>query len=420
MHAEVMAIGDELTSGERLDTNSQWLSQQLGELGIPVRFHTTVGDDLQAVTDAFRIAMQRAPVVLVTGGLGPTADDLTRDALAAASDRELQLDSEVLDHIRHMFESRGRTMPERNVVQAMFPTGCQVIANPHGTAPGIDLELQTDDFSTRLFALPGVPAEMMEMYEQTVLPRLRKQLGIDRIIVHRRVKCFGIGESHCEEMLPGLIARDRVPRVGITVHQATITLRVTATGANEAECLSQIQPTLATIRDRLGDYVFGIEDDELEHAVVRLAQQRNASLALCEWGTQGTVAQWLTRAEAPLRAGLVVNSFESVQQLLELEDRGPDDRGLVDRGLAAPRYVGELVAQMAEQLRQRTDADYCLAIGPLPDLASDNPQIHLALASRSGVERAARAFVGHPNVRLDLTAKRALDLLRQKLMQPIE
>ena len=264
-------------------------------------FHTTVGDELPAMADAFKIAIRRAPLILVTGGLGPTADDLTRDAIAQATGRELELNSSILDAIRNMFESRGRTMPAQNRVQAMFPRGCQVIPNPHGTAPGIDLSVQPDESRpARLFALPGVPAEMKEMYEETVLPRLREMLGITNVIVHRRVKCFGIGESHCEELLPGLIDRDRIPRVGITVHQATITLRVTASGKDETDCLKQIQPTLDVIQKRLGRYVFGVEDDELEHVVTRLIRERAASLAICEWGTHGTVAQWAdTRERSP-------------------------------------------------------------------------------------------------------------------------
>src|SRR4051812_24705923 len=164
MRAEVISIGDELTSGQRLDTNSQWLSERLGEIGIPVMFHTTVADDLEANVRVFREAADRADVVIATGGLGPTADDLTREALARMLGVELVLDEAALAYIRGLFARRKRDMPERNVVQAMFPAGSRVIPNPHGTAPGIDIDVpRSGRTAARIMALPGVPAEMREM-----------------------------------------------------------------------------------------------------------------------------------------------------------------------------------------------------------------------------------------------------------------
>src|SRR5262245_42088566 len=155
MIAEIIAIGDELTSGQRLDTNSQWLSQRLGELGIPVAFHTTIGDDLETNIAAFRTAIGRADLVVATGGLGPTADDLTREAIAAAAGLELIEDTAALAHIRALFARRGRPMPERNVLQAQFPRGSGMVPNPHGTAPGIDLSIARECCPPcRVFALP--------------------------------------------------------------------------------------------------------------------------------------------------------------------------------------------------------------------------------------------------------------------------
>ncbi|HXT58752.1 MAG TPA: competence/damage-inducible protein A, partial [Pirellulales bacterium] len=176
MIAEVISIGDELTSGQRLDTNSQWLSQRLGEIGVPVLYHTTVADDLEANVRVFRQAVERADVVIATGGLGPTADDLTREALAQLIGAELVLDDASLAHIRALFSRRKREMPERNLVQAMFPAGARVVFNPHGTAPGIDLEVPPPlGRPSRIFALPGVPAEMIEMWDETVAGRLSVQ-----------------------------------------------------------------------------------------------------------------------------------------------------------------------------------------------------------------------------------------------------
>lgn len=250
MRAEVVAIGDELTSGQRVDTNSAWISQRLAEIGVSTVFHTTVADELSACVEVVRLAGRRADVVIMTGGLGPTADDLTREAMAQAAQRPLELRDDVLVHIRSMFANRRREMPASNRVQAMFPQGSQVIDNPNGTAPGIDLTLaEAGGISCRYFALPGVPAEMREMWHRSVQPSLLEMGAGQRVIMHRRIKCFGVGESVLEEMLPDLIRRGRSPSVGITVHRATITLRVTAEGEHTAACEKVIQPTVQSIRE---------------------------------------------------------------------------------------------------------------------------------------------------------------------------
>ena len=230
MKAAVVAIGDELTSGQRIDTNSAWISRRLSELGIPVVVHLTAADDLVACKASLAFAGERADIVVMTGGLGPTADDLTRDALAAATGRGLIVNDKAMTHIEQLYRSRNRTMPESNRRQALFPEGSRVVDNPHGTAPGIHLTTAMSDRSVHWIALPGVPAEMTEMWERSVASELAELAGQGKAIVHRRIKCFGIGESACEELIPDLIARGRHPQVGITVHRATITLRITATG----------------------------------------------------------------------------------------------------------------------------------------------------------------------------------------------
>ncbi len=213
--AEVISIGDEMTTGQRLDTNSQWLSQQLEDMGIRVGYHTTVADDLSANIQVFRQAAERADWVIATGGLGPTLDDLTRDAIAAAFGQTLEFREEAMQQIARLFERRQRPMPERNRVQAMFPSESLIIPNPHGTAPGIDLTVDRDGRApSRIFSLPGVPAEMREMWFQTVSPRIQAALGVSLVSASAIVKCFGLGESELESHVSELIARDHVPRVG--------------------------------------------------------------------------------------------------------------------------------------------------------------------------------------------------------------
>lgn len=414
--AEIIAVGDELICGERTDTNSAWISRQLTELGIPVRFHTTVGDDLPRMVAAIRAASQRADVVIVSGGLGPTADDLTRDALAEAFEMPLVLDSELLAHIEALFARRGRSMPERNRLQAMKPKGSQPIPNPHGTAPGIHIELARAGLSPcNLFSLPGVPVELFEMWRASVAPFLMAARGAGRTIRHREIKCFGVGESQLESMLPDLIVRGREPSVGITVHAATITLRITATGSTETECQQAIEPVANVIYDALGDLVYGEGEDELSDAVVRLLSSTDTTLATAECGTAGRVAQWLSESATHLRA----NPGDRVpRNPSAICYRGgmvvPDTRAARDG-----RDIRELVEMMATGCREQFGADIGLAIGPLPpsDEADAKPgEFYFALATREGVTLKRDTTAGHPAILQARAAKQALDLVRKTLL----
>lgn len=415
MRAEVISIGDELTSGQRLDTNSQWLSQRLGELGVETAFHTTVADDMAANVGVFRNAIERADVVVVSGGLGPTADDLTREALAAVTEKPLVLDAGALAYIEAMFARRGRPMPERNKVQAYFPAGSRIIPNPQGTAPGIDLDVPRPNRTpSRVFCLPGVPAEMKEMWTATVGPAIRSMQPDARIIQHRRIKCFGVGESDLEQMLPDLIARGRVPSVGITVHEATITLRITAAGRDEQECRTAMEPTAATIYECLKTLVFGEEDDELQDAVVRLLQQRDLKLATAEWGTGGLLAQWLGNvpsAAGYYAGGMIVSDELAALRLLESSAE-------LIAGDDAP--LSKTTAKLAETARDKFGADFGLAVGREPKSreADGNapPEICLALARRDGTTVKRTPYAGHTAILKSRCAKQALNLLRLELV----
>jgi nicotinamide-nucleotide amidase len=413
MIAEVISIGDELTSGQRLDTNSKWLSERLGELGVRVLYHTTVADDLDANVSVFRTAVERAEVVVVTGGLGPTADDLTREALAAMAGCELVLDEASLEYIRGLFARFKRDMPERNRVQAMFPAGSRPIANANGTAPGVWMEQPRPGGGTcHIFALPGVPAEMFEMFQQTVVPAITAQSGTAKVIRHHRIKCFGAGESHVEQMLPDLIRRGRQPSVGITVHEATITLRITAMAPTPQDCHTAIEPTVRTINECLGSLVFGQEDDELEDAIVRLLVDHDRTLATVEVGTAGALAECLSRAaegQPHYLGGQVIHSAKMLAQSL-----GPA-ADLIELHGATSR---EAVEALALGLRERTGADYALAVGPFPANASQDPDapFHFALAGPRNVTVKASGMVGHKSIWIPRSAKAALNLLRLTLL----
>jgi nicotinamide-nucleotide amidase len=363
----------------------------------------------------FRQAIARSDVVLVTGGLGPTADDLTRDALADATARRLVLHPEAREHIRRLFARRNRPMPEQNERQALFPEGSRMIANAHGTAPGIDLNVpRAGAVACRVICLPGVPAEMRELGFDAVAGLLRAAGAGGRVIRHRRIKCFGAGESQIEAMLPDLIRRGRWPRVGINASQTTIILRITADGANEAECLAAMAPTVETIRQCLGDLVFGEEDDELEHAVVRLLDQKARTLATAEWGTAGTVVQWLGSADRDGRCylgGIVVRSATSLPGTLGLSPERVEDPSL-------PREA--LVQAMASAVRHQYRTDYGLAVGPFPRFDPEAPtpdRVFVGLACPGGVSVRPIAFAGHPATLTAYCAKHALDWVRRELLK---
>ena len=411
MFAEVISIGDELTSGQRLDTNSQWLSQRLGELGIEVRYHTTVADDLDSNERVFRQAVDRVDVVISTGGLGPTADDLTREALVRVTGGELTLDQASLDHIAALFGRRGREMPPRNIVQAMFPQGSRPIFNPHGTAPGVDLTAPSSAGGfCRVFALPGVPDEMREMWHGTLVNELTALAG-KRLIRHRVIRSFGIGESDLEAMLPDLIRRGRTPSVGITVSAATISLRITAGGESVAACDDLMAPTVATIHQCLGNLVYGEGEDDLEHAVCRLLAAGRKTLATVEWGPGGLVAQRLTGIDCPnYIGGLVVQTAQAATGLLgvppELFARYQPD-------------TAEVAAAMAEHCRERLPADFVLAVSGFPDVSEPPAQpgsVYYALCSASGTKVHSSPYAGHPSILRPRAAKQALNLVRLALL----
>lgn len=411
LQAEVIAIGDELTTGQRLDTNSQWLSAELGLLGIPVLFHTTVCDTLEAGIEVFRIAAGRSDLVVATGGLGPTADDLTRDVLAAVAGQPLELSVEALQAVESRFARRGVAMPTSNRLQAMFPRGSRIIPNPDGTAPGIDLDVSRPDGRTsRIIALPGVPSEMRTMWTGTVFRALVAMLPDPGVFVHRRIKCFGAGESAIEAMLPDMIRRGREPLVGITAHEATITLRIVAHGRDEADCLAKIAPTERTIRECLGALVYGLENDEVEDAVVRALAAAGHTLGTIEIGTEGRVAAALAQAEsrrqppvsegAVYRGGLVLPTLPTAQAAGEstVDTAGPSD-----------------LQSLAGRARSELGATLGLAIGPARPGPDGRGVVGIVLSDGQNVHAIEHMLGGGPSLALSRAAKTAIDLVRRTL-----
>jgi nicotinamide-nucleotide amidase len=290
VRVEILAVGTELLLGQITNTNARWMSESLAGIGADVLYHQVVGDNLERIVEAIRLASARADVVIVTGGLGPTQDDITRDALAVTMDAPMVRHAELEDLLREKFRAFGRReMPESNLRQADVPEGARYVTPSRGTAPGLVADLPD---GTRIYAVPGVPEEMIEMMEGTILPELAEA---ERGVVRSRVlRCAGIGESVLAERVDDLFSGSTNPSIAFLASSGEVKIRITAkaTTADEADAL--IEPFAEELRRRIGDDVFTSEDESLEEAVVRLLTSAGSTLACAESITGGGVGARIT------------------------------------------------------------------------------------------------------------------------------
>ncbi len=347
LSAEIIAVGTELLLGDAVDTNSAHLSQRLAEIGVDVYRHTTVGDNPARLETAIAEACARADAVLVTGGLGPTQDDLTRDAVAALAGVALERDERLVAHLDRFFRDRGREMPVANLRQADLPAGARVL-DPVGTAAGFALEVA----GATVYCLPGVPREMAPMADADVVPELAARAGA-RVTVSRLVRTAGMSESLVAERAGAIVERlDEAgnPTVAFLASRGETRVRVTGKADSREAALALVDPVVEELVDLLGAGVAGLDDEGVEHAVARLLRERGWTLALAESVTGGLVAGRLVGVPGAsdwLRGGLVVYATASKRALAGLGDV-----------LAAHGPVSEGTSiALATAARERLDAD---------------------------------------------------------------
>jgi len=412
MQAIILSIGDELVLGQTVDTNSAWLSAQLAARGIGTSYHQTVADDLATITDAIRHASERANLVIISGGLGPTDDDLTRQALADAMGVDLVLHEPSLQAIRAMIEKRGRKMAERNKVQAYHPQGTTIIPNACGTAPGITTQLN----KATIYVTPGVPREMVEMFHQSILPEIEKIAPTRRVILTSKINTFGIGESTVAQMLGNLCDRKRNPLVGTTVSDGLCSVRVRAEFDTSDEAEAQLRVTIEEVCRCLGPSVFGQDDQTLQEALIALLCEKEKTVATAESCTGGLIGKMLTDISGSSDAyagGWVTYSNELKISQLDVDPNVIETHGAVS---------GQTAMAMAQGALEKSGADIAISItgiaGPGGGTA-DKPvgTVWIGLAEK-GEQPEAQHYLfggGRDTVR-DRAAKTALQLVRLRLL----
>jgi len=411
LRAEVIAVGTELVQGLTTDTNSSWISSRLAAIGIPTDFHTTVADDVADLEQAVRQAVSRSGLVVVSGGLGPTADDITREALARAAGRKLVLHQPSLDIIRERFARWGREMSENNRSQALLPEGASVVPNAHGTAPGFALEIA----GAQVFALPGPPHELRAMMDDNLVTRLKRMQTESAVLRLRRIHCFGPGESQVDQKIRHLMIPGRNPAVGLLVSNYVITVKIAVQAASETQADGLIAGTEREVRELLGDIVFGADGETLADAVAGELLKRGLTIAVAESCTGGLIAKLLTDVpgiSGSFLAGVVSYSNDAKREILKV----PEDV------LRTDGAVSESVARaMAEGVRERTRADVAIGVTGIAGPTGATPEkpvglVYIALADTKHTQvRECRFHGSRERIRVR-SALAALDAVRRWAM----
>ncbi|MCE2470710.1 MAG: CinA family nicotinamide mononucleotide deamidase-related protein, partial [Anaerolineae bacterium] len=350
-NAEIIAIGTELLVGEITDTNSVFLARQLRDIGVNEFFMTTVGDNLGRIADAISDALNRAENVITTGGLGPTVDDLTRQAVADAVGRPLEFHQSLYDTIAERFRGFGSKMTENNRQQAYLPEGAMLIENPVGTAPSFIVESERGV----VIGVPGVPREMKFLITETVVPYLLKRYELG-VIVARILRTAGIGESSLDDQIGSDILSETNPSVGLAAHHGSVDIRITAKADSKAKAARLIDRMQGRLESQVGEHIFGVDDATLEDVVWQYVQGRQLRVHVTEAGLPGVIsASWKDASEV-----LTATNYDSPQQAFE--DFAVD---------AAEVSLREFAADIAERIRCSRGVDASVVVLSYPDLAEN-------------------------------------------------
>jgi nicotinamide-nucleotide amidase len=410
VRAELVGVGTELLLGQISNTNAQWMSERLAAIGIDVLHHQVVGDNLDRIVSVLTLALERTDVVLVTGGLGPTEDDITRDALAVLLGVPMRRRPEIESLLRSRFERyRHGAMPANNLRQADVPEGCRYVVPIQGTAPGLIAEFSDGG---RVYAMPGVPAEMIEMMEHTVMPEIAALAGTSTL-VSRTIRAAGIGESRVAEILRDLFTSLTNPTIAYLASLGEVKVRLSAKAATSEEAERLIEPVAGEVVRRLGDAVFTTTDELLEGAVARLLRARGVRLACAESLTGGGVAERMSMAPGSSRTfvgGAVTYTAEAKRRVL----------GVSAQTLEGPGVVSEACAlEMAAGARRLFDADLAVSLtgaaGPEPHGGAEPGTVWIGLDAE-GVAHGLGYFSPGSREQVRRWAEQAaLDLVRRHL-----
>jgi nicotinamide-nucleotide amidase len=419
--ASIISIGNELLNGQTVSTNATYLSERLLSIGIPVVSSYTCGDEIDSIVRMLNLANGDADVVLVTGGLGPTDDDITRQALAKFLGVELQLKSGLLEKIQNIFAHREHPMPERNKIQAYIPAGTKAIENNLGTAPGIRAESK----GTLIFIMPGVPSEMKQMFEESVFPELRKFAGKQAVFV-LKLRCFGAGESVIAEKLGDLMMqRGRNPLVNCTVQYGVITLHIVTTAESKEQAQEMAEKCEKTLRKALGELIYGTGEQTLAEVVGAKLAQQGKTIAVAESCTGGILAKLLT--DIPGASRYFTYGWVTYSNIAKIKQLGIE-ADLIKKDGAVSAKVAEAMARGA---RERAGTDFAIGITGIagPDGGSESAVrrdfargeqkpvglVYISVDSNSGCETKRFIFAHNRDfIRLQ-AAQTALNMLRLKL-----
>ena len=410
LSAEIIAIGSELLAPDRTDTNSLWLTDQLNRIGIDVKLKTIVGDDDARLEELIKDAVKRSRVVIATGGLGPTEDDITRKVVARALGRRLALDEDVLAEIRTRFQSFGLTMPERNSRQAMVIDGADVLPNPNGTAPG--LYLKHAECAIALF--PGPPREMQPMFENHVQPRLQNLAG-DLRFARRILRVAGMGESAVDEKIAPIYTQYENPQTTILFNSSEIEIHLRAHARTGTEAEALLDDLSLKSEKALGDAVFAFRGETMEEVIGRRLMITGFTLAVAESCTGGLIAQRITNVPGSSKyfiEGVVTYSNESKTRLLGVDKKLIRDHGAVSK---------EVARDMARGVRHRAKTDFGIAVTGIAGPGGGSEEkpvglVYVALADDAHTEHKRLMIPGDRELVRWRASQAALDMLRRRLI----